>query len=250
MVSSFFLNLYFYSHYNILIIKFIKKDIYMKEMNNLKSNIIGNNIIVSDKRFDFITIPFFKTENELKDKYDYVNFIKATERMIRSDDNYTAYVAHLKENVGLNRCSLYGNITGEGIVKIEMNHGPILTLYDYVEINLKKRLIENKPITTFDISEEVLDQHKKDLIQVVMLSEAGHRAFHPKKEDVEPIFIDMDLCYGDIIKYIKHNIKYFTIRHLYKVKEYLDLYKRVKKGSYSPKYDIFKEFITKWNVYK
>lgn len=223
------------------------------EMENLNTNRIGNNIIVSDKKYDFIAISFFKYESDLKDSYEYVNLIKATERLIRTHDTYRAYIAHLKENVGLNRCSVFSEIQDTGDkssnTKIEMHHGPIFTLYDYVEINLRKRLMNNEELSTFDIAYEVLDQHKKDLVQVVMLSEMAHQAADPKKDTVEPLFVNINSSYGDLVKYLRQNKQYLSIKHLHKIKDYELQYKNNTKKS-DGKFKVFEEFITKWNIYK
>ena len=222
----------------------------MSEMNNLQSSKDNKStdITVSDKKFNYISIS--KQRLDLTDRVEYVKFVKACEQSVRTHLMYRQYLAYIKTECGLNRCSLYGNISGED-AKIEMHHGPILTLFDYIEINLIKRIMEGGEISSFDISQDVLDQHHNNIIQIVMLSVAAHKAVHPTKPGVEPEFLHMKLAFGDIVKFLRQNIKYLSIDHLNKIREYILKYeKNTNNIDTNKEFKVFKEFITKWNILK
>ena len=127
---------------------------------------------------------------------NFVNFIKAVERLVRSSKYYKQYIAIVKNDYGLDFCQVLSNIkpdSEEAYTKIEMHHGPILTLFDCVAIVLDHYINTGKKVTTFGIAKVIIAEHFDLNIQTVMLSETVHEQVHEGN-----IFINMRQGFGDI----------------------------------------------------
>ncbi|MDE7099692.1 MAG: hypothetical protein K2N99_00535, partial [Malacoplasma sp.] len=156
--------------------------------------------------------------------------------------------------MGLTHCSVFGNIESKkgDKVKVEMHHGPIFTLYDYVSILLEKRLRDKTAeINTFDIAREVLDLHKRKLVQTVMLCESVHKSMDNKK--LAP-FIPLDMTFGNLYEFIVEYGEYFSPQHRAELKNYFSHYQDNDQNNrlnmFKPiftMYDI--KFVQKWGVY-
>lgn len=115
----------------------------------------------------------------LHDYDEYEKFIKGIELAVRKDDRYTEYVGKLHK-AGLNRCAILGNLTvSDSSADIEMHHGPIFNLFDICDIVTRALFARKEPeIDTFKVADIVLEEHRLDNIQVVMLSKTGHKSTH------------------------------------------------------------------------
>lgn len=108
-----------------------------------------------------------------------VKFYKGVEKIVRQDQFYrTTWPKYLKEVVGLTECQVFGHIedTDRKQVKMELHHGPLLTLYDICEIvTTAYRKRGGKP-TTLVIADLVLEEHRANRVQVVKLCKSAHDA--------------------------------------------------------------------------
>jgi len=192
-------------------------------------------------------LPYYKKEINFINNAEYIRFVKSVEALIRHSKEYKAYISYLKNDVGLNHCMIYKHINDD-IAPIEMHHGPIFTLFDYVEITIvyffKK---ENGLVSSFRIADQVLQDHFDNIIQVVMLSEMVHNAVHPKGKNVKPEFIDIDIAWGDIVSYIQKYSNCFTYGHIFKIKRYIDEWEERNKHN-SERISIFKTILEKWKT--
>lgn len=145
-------------------------------------------------------IPFYKGIEYFSNIDSYVNFIKGVERIVRQSDEYKKYIYYLKNVVGLDHCQVLPDITPDekGKITIEMHHGPIFTLYDYAEIILEYYLIRGYKISTFRIADTLIEEHKKNHIQVVMLLSTVHEEVHNRN-----IFINYQQAWGDLNAFLK-----------------------------------------------
>lgn len=145
-------------------------------------------------------LPFAQTEKSLKN-LEYKNrFIKSVESLVRTNIRYTRYKAYLMTEKGLDFCQIHPNITSDnGKVPIEMHHGPILTLYDYCTI-VTNALIEREydNITTFTVAKIILEEHRLNNVQVVMLCENCHDLFH-----AGGIYINPKQAWGNLKKFLE-----------------------------------------------
>ena len=209
---------------------------------DVKSEQVGRNRVVSSERSGDL-VPFYKEESYMVDNGAFVKFIKNVEMQVRTSKEYRAYIKFLKEELDppLNHCMVYSNIT-DTMAPIEMHHGPIFTLFDYVEIVIVWHFKNDIPFSSSKIFHEVMEAHRLNLVQTVMLSEAVHKAIHNNKKGVEPYFLDYKLAYGDIIGFLTKYYSGLTYTHIGKLQRYMETYeeKSSKVNSF------FSEFITKW----
>lgn len=130
-------------------------------------------------------------------------FVKRTERLIRGSIEYRDYIQFLKENVDMNHCAFFQNISNEkgksnGKVKIEVHHEPF-TLYEYVDVVLNKYQDEGLPINDLLIADEVLKLHYDNQIGLIPLSKTMHQIVHKSSK----IFIPLNMCYGEFSKFME-----------------------------------------------
>lgn len=215
----------------------------MNVMKNLKSKKIDKQVIINANDSKYTVLPFFKSSINLSNEKERTRYIKSIESMVRTSSVYRAYIKYLKDDIGLKKCMMFGDLNDE-MCNIEMHHGPIFTLYDYVEITLVYFIKNNKEISTFAIAQQVLKDHTDNLIQVVMLSEMAHQAAHNGSKDLKTEFVDINSAWGDIEGYL---IKYkdcLQINHVNKINKYFEIYKKRIKNDKS---DIFIAKISNFN---
>mgnify|MGYP003571259467 CR=1 FL=1 len=214
-------------------------------------NIVSNktddgNVVVSIADSKYYYLPFDKSPLDLSDPKVRDKFIKGIEKLVRTSKQYKRYIDYLKREKGLNHCAIFGNVESAkkgGKTKVEMHHGPIFTLYDIASIVLEKHLMENNPkINTFDIAAEILDLHRRNLIQVVMLSQTVHNSMDNK--EMAP-FISMDMTWGNLMGFIEEYGQYFSPQHRSNLKKYIVNYQ---KNMETKKLNMFTPVITKYNI--
>lgn len=216
-------------------------------MKNLSSTKIDKQIILRANDSRFTVMPFYKTQIDFSNDKEREIFIKSIEQLVRKSATYKAYILYLKEKIGLRNCMKFNNLN-DSICPIEMHHGPIFTLYDYVEITLNYFLKNNLEISTFSIAKQILEDHTNNLIQVVMLSQMAHEAVHARKGNETIEFLDINSAWGDLFGYLIKYEKALTIKQFNKLNKYFDLYNKYKESD-NNKNDIFKGKITHWRKY-
>ena len=197
-----------------------------KMVNIVSKTTSKGNVEVCLKDSQYYYLPFNKSEVNFSDKNTREKFIKSVEKRVRRSKLYKAYINYLKTDLKLDRCAVFGNIQSDkkSKAKIEMHHGPIFTLYDYVSIVLTKFLNEKdeSKLNTFDIAAEVLMLHKRKLVTTVMLSEAVHKSMdNPKTAP----FLTLEQTFGDLFEFVKEYGQYFSPKQVYNLKSYFDNYK-------------------------
>lgn len=203
---------------------------------------IQNPTIDSDE--SFYEIPFYKNEDYFFSLENEVAFIKAVEKLVRTSKYYSRYIAHIKNDVGLNFCQVKGNIVedeeGEGKTKnlIEMHHGPVLTLFDIASIILNHMIIHGEKITTFSVAHKVLEEHFQHRVQTVMLCKTVHEMVHDGK-----IFLSLKQGFGDLGAFLE---KYFDGLDEQQIKIINDYIERSEKYE-SNDFGNLKVIITRWN---
>lgn len=105
-------------------------------------------------------------------------FIKKVETLVRTSREYKIWVSHLRNGIGLTRCSFLAGLdytTDE--IGLEMHHAP-LTLYEIVEIIASHRFARGQAITSMTLADEVIQAHMRGVIGVVPLSKSVHKLVH------------------------------------------------------------------------
>lgn len=196
-----------------------------------------------DSDSSLYSLPYYKDAEYFSNLDNFVSFVKSVEKMVRTSKYYSRYIKYLKDDVGLNFCQVLSNIKSEdedAYTKIEMHHGPILTLFDYVSIMVDYYLYHDKKINSFIIADKIIDEHFQNRIQVVMLSETVHEEVHENN-----IFLNAKHAFGDLNAFLDKYNKGLTDEQITKINKYLDL---------CEKYDSFdkhtldlRDKIKKWN---
>lgn len=198
------------------------------------------NIILSSNK-DASILPFFKDEKYILDNISFIKFIKNVEMQIRTSIEYKSYIKYLKEELNLNHCMVYSNIT-DSVAPIEMHHF-LLTLYDYVEIIIGwcfKSKIEFSSSKIFGI---LMEEHRLNNILVMMLSRAVHIAIHNKNKNDEKRFLDYRMAHGNISEFLQKYYLGLSFNHILKIKRYMEQYEKQMKN---PPEKFFNEYVTKW----
>lgn len=169
---------------------------------------------------DYITFGI-DPDTILYDYDQYVKFIKGCENIVRKDDRYTAYISELK-SAGLTKCAILGNLKEDTKVKLEMHHGPIFNLFDICDI-VTKALVKRKKlriITTFDVADLVLEEHRKFNIMTVMLSKTPHKGNHNKQG--KNVFVNIKSTVGRIDRFIDNYFDGLEDEHIEMIMHYLE----------------------------
>lgn len=163
-------------------------------------------------------IPLYKNEEYFASLENYVKFLKDTERLVRSNRRYDAYINHIRTTYGITNCQVLSNlpITEDRDIDIEMHHGPILTLYDICAIVLENFIQHGWKISTFRVADQVLIEHEEGRVQTVMLSASVHEEVHERD-----IFINMKQAIGDINAFVKKYRKVLSEEYIDKINNYI-----------------------------
>lgn len=132
-------------------------------------------------------------------------FIKRVERIVRSSMEYRDYIQFLRENMDMDSCAFFANVTSNTKennenkkVKVEVHHEPF-TLYDYVNTVVEKYIEEGIPIDSMDIAEEVMELHYNNNVGLIPLSKTIHQIVHNTRKIPIPLY----MCYGAYADFVK-----------------------------------------------
>jgi len=126
------------------------------------------------------SIPDFDIEDyDLMDSKEFQKFLYSIENIARVSFEYRAIIAYLRENMDMNKCSVFENINNIDTtkVKIEIHHHPF-SLYDITIIVYNKRLYNRESIDEELVAKEVMYLHYALLIGLIPLSETVHELVH------------------------------------------------------------------------
>ena len=176
---------------------------------------LAKNISADDNYYN--EIAYFKTIEDFMDESNYSKFVKAVENMVRTSNDYKAFIDYIKRTLGLNFCQVLSKVNDD-YATIEFHHGPIFTLYDICEVELTKYLKTGQRINTFRIADSVLQLHFDLKVNGVMMSKTVHEMFHEQE-----IFINVNQCIGEVNAYIREYARYFTPEVKYKLWNYVKM---------------------------
>ena len=202
-----------------------------------------NSFPTIDSDTSLYTLPFYKDSDYFVNLDNFVGFVKATEQLVRTSKYYSRYIAYIKNDIGLNFCQVLSNIKQddeESKVDIEMHHGPILTLFDYITILIDWSIYNNKKITTFSLANRMLEEHFNNNVQVVMLSKTVHEEVHDNN-----VFLNTKHAFGDLNKFLSKYRDGVSTEQIEKINKYISLcekYDSFDKGTLT-----LRENIKKWS---
>jgi hypothetical protein len=100
------------------------------KVKNLISSSDEKGVSIYPENAKTLFLPYFRKEVDFSSDRDGFDIIKSSEAIIRIDESYNSYKAHLLNDFPeLAKCALYSNITSD-MANLEMHHGPIFTLFD------------------------------------------------------------------------------------------------------------------------
>lgn len=140
----------------------------------VKVNTYYNDIIT------FHEIPDYDYQDyDIYDDKDFEKYIKDIENVVRQSREYRLFVDYLRENMDMNKCSFFENVSNKDTfkIKIQLHHSP-LTLYEIVRTIFNKRLFYHESLEIEMVAEEVMYVHYFLLVGIIPLSETVHELVH------------------------------------------------------------------------
>lgn len=163
-------------------------------------------------------LPFKQSESTFMDVDTYKDFINNCMSRFRHSVTYNNYKKYLYD-IGLNKCQLLGNLDSD-MVDLEMHHN-FLNLFD-ITLLITEHIIKTEGyVTTFDVVQELKEEHKANEIPIVMLSKTAHQLYHNSDGMILPARMCFGYWYDLIHRYnrgitlnIAQKIVYFTQRSI------------------------------------
>ena len=155
---------------------------------DLKVNTYYNDIIT------FNEIPEYDYQDyDIYDDKDFEKYIKDIENVVRQSREYRLFVDFLRENMDMNKCSFFENVTNKNTfkIKIHLHHSP-LTLYEIVIIVFNKRMFYHESLEVEMVAKEVMYVHYFLMVGIIPLSETVHELVHSQS-----LFIPLGKSMGD-----------------------------------------------------
>lgn len=136
-------------------------------------------------------ILFYQTPDTMTDVETYKKFVSNVKSRFRASRLYKMYKDYLMNTIGLNRDATMPNITAD-IATIEMHHN-FITLEDICILITEHTLKTTGYVSTFDIVQLLKEEHRNNLIPIVMLSKTSHQVI----ENDEEVVLPAQMCFGD-----------------------------------------------------
>lgn len=132
--------------------------------------------------------------------------IKRIERIVRKSGEYRDYIMFLRQNLDMDSCAFFNNITKKtnSKIRIEVHHEP-LTLYDITKIILEKYIETGEEIDDLMIAEEVAEIHYKNQVGLIPLSKTLHEVVHNSNKLVIPMY----MISGNYMSFLRETEEYW-----------------------------------------
>lgn len=120
--------------------------------------------------------------------------VKRIEALVRSSMEYGDYIMYLRNNVGMDACAFFNNISKSSNkkVRIEVHHAP-LTLFDISKIVLDHAINCGEEIDDLLIAEEVMRIHYMNQVGLIPLCKTLHEVVHKSEKITIPLY----MVFGD-----------------------------------------------------
>lgn len=146
-----------------------------------------NNIVSIDTKnesdYEYLKITTLEPVNtnvyDLMDEKDTKRYFADIERRVRQSYEYRKYIAYLRENFDMTKCSIYENVSNAETfgIKIHIHHEPI-TLFDIVVTIYNKRKFFHEDLSIFMVAKEVMYIHYCLMVGLIPLAETVHELVH------------------------------------------------------------------------
>ena len=165
-------------------------------------------------------LPFYQTKESLLDVDNFRLFLKNAETRFRASKEYKFYKSYLIENIGIDRCQIFGNITTED-AEIELHHN-VLGLHDICLLISLHIVNTVGVISTFDLIQLLIQEHYENRVGVTFLSKTAHQMY---TEGVDS-YIPPEMTFGkwwELLSKYKYGITYDLAN---KVLKYIQKYQQ------------------------
>lgn len=175
-----------------------------------------------------------------KNAKDRDKLVKRIEHLVRSSMEYRDYIQFLKQNIGLNRCVFFQNVTndkGNKRVSIELHHEPF-TLYDYCNVIVEKYINSGMELNDLLMADEVLELHYANKIGLIPLSKTAHQIVH----NSDKLLIPLNMVYGQYSDFLSEYDEFIDEDNMnlyHKLEKKMDMTKKLTPESFEA---IKKEF--------
>lgn len=155
---------------------------------------------------------------DLMDEKDFKKYIFDIERICRYSIEYKNYVKFLRDNMQMNECSFYRNVTNADTfkIKIHIHHDPF-DLYSICVIVVNKRLQHRESVDPELVAKEVMFLHYKLLVGLIPLAETPHELVHNNY-----LFIPLDMVLGKYYEFYNLYEPYMLPEQIEKYNEILE----------------------------
>lgn len=154
----------------------------------VKNNTYYNDIIVLDE------LPVFDIQDyDISNDKEFIKYIEDIKKCVRTSYEYRQFVNYLRENMNMNACSFFKNISNQNTfkIRIELHHSPF-TLQDIVMTIFNKRVFYNESLEIEMVAKEVMYIHYFLMVGIIPLAETVHELVHKQL-----IFIPLDKVMGN-----------------------------------------------------
>ena len=154
---------------------------------------------------------FYQTKETLIDPEVYRNFIKNVESRFRRSPEYKTYKSYLML-LGFDHCQIMGNIESDEGVDIELHHN-ILSLFDDCILICEHVLNTVGYISSFDLIQLLIEEHRNNRIPCCFLSTTAHQMFTDNPQSYIPPNMTFGKWWELIAKY-RYGITYDIAKKL------------------------------------
>lgn len=161
----------------------------------------------------FEAIFLYKNKDTFIDDKERIKIIKNIESLIRSSNEYKYLIKYIKSTANMNKCSILDNISDEDVT-IDVHHC-VYTLFDIVELVIKKYDDWNEYWNSFIVADKVLELHYNNFIGLIPLSRTMHEYIHSNN-----IIINDNRMIGDVKLFYDMYYPYMTDEQLEKFEIY------------------------------
>lgn len=145
-------------------------------------------------------IPDFDiSDYDLNDSKELDKYFKDIEKVVRGSLEYRDMISYLRNNVNMNKCSFYKNVTNTDSTKIRIHiHHEPFDLYSIVQIVYRKRCAYRESLDVEMVAKEVMFLHYNMMIGLIPLAETPHELVHNKY-----LFIPIDRVFGAYQQFVE-----------------------------------------------
>lgn len=153
---------------------------------------------------------------------------KTIEKYIRQSMEYKDLIKYLKENIDMNSCEFFHNVTsGKKKGLIEIHHEPF-DLFTLTSIVMKKQEAEYGYIDELLVAEEVMRLHYVGLVGLIPLSVTVHELVHQGK-----LIVPLNCVYGRFVQFVKDYFEYIDPSYIAMLDNKITLTKNISREDMS-----------------